>query len=403
MKLWLSIYAFFLPCMLLAGNKPHPFSAQDGNSHINLRVKARNSDLLYLLDCSENSKTVKLGNNWKTLYFEFKPENIGNFEYSHKLNGIDENWSRWSASPYADYEGLPNGNYKLSVQIRNTSGAIVQQLSFPFIISTPWYLTSWAILAFLSSLCILFYLIFQQRLQHANPGIKAEHPEFYHIETDKVISSLQKEELVVEVNTKNKELATVTMHLVERGKLLSRVREELALALKNNLQLADSNDFKIILRMLTDAEKNRHDWEQFSIHFDDVHRNFLSVLKSQYPALSTTDLKLCAYLKLNLSSKEIAQSMNITVKGVEVSRYRLRKKLNISKDVNLFDFLHKISNSNLPAKATESTETDQQADELARFLSFFNKSMTAKFITQGGYDFSSEGIIFKGSIAHNKG
>src|SRR6476620_4882840 len=113
MKLWLSIYVLFLPCLLLAGNKPHAFSAQDGNSHINLRVKAKNSDIIYLLDRSENSETVNLGNNWEILYFEFKPEDIGNLEYSHKLNGIDENWSRWSASPYADYEGLPNGNYKL--------------------------------------------------------------------------------------------------------------------------------------------------------------------------------------------------------------------------------------------------------------------------------------------------
>src|SRR6476660_236148 len=250
MKLWLPIYVLFLPCLLLAGNKPHDFSAQDSNSHINLRVKAKNSDIIYLLDRSENSETVNLGNNWKTLYFEFKSEHLGNFEYSHKLNGIDENWSGWSASPHTEYESLPNGNYKLSVQIRNTSGAIVQQLSYPFIISTQWYMTSWAILGFLSTLCFLFYLLFQKRFQRSNAGIKPEYPEFYPIETDKVISSLQKEELVAEVNIKNKELATVTMHLVERGKLLSRVREELALALKINPQLAGSNDFKIILRML---------------------------------------------------------------------------------------------------------------------------------------------------------
>ncbi len=253
----------------------------------------------------------------------------------------------------------------------------------------------------------LIYLFIRKRLRYSVLENKHKiYPDlinFYHSESDKITSSLQKEELIAEVNLKNKELATVTMHLVERGKLFSKIREELAMVLKNNPSLAASNEFKIILRMLTDAEKNRHDWEQFSIHFDEVHRNFISVLKSQYPALSTTDLKLCAYLRLNLSSKEIARSMNITVKGVEVSRYRLRKKLNISKDVNLFDHLLRITDPEM-VRPTISTHEDTQSekDDLAKFLSFFNKSMTAKFISQGGYDFSGEGIIFKRSVAHNK-
>ena len=77
----------------------------------------------------------------------------------------------------------------------------------------------------------------------------------------------------------------------------------------------------------------------FSIYFDQVHNNFLSNIKAKFPELSSTDLKLCAYLRLNLSSKEIAQLMNISLKGVEISRYRIRKKLNLLPEVNLYDFL----------------------------------------------------------------
>jgi DNA-binding CsgD family transcriptional regulator len=68
-------------------------------------------------------------------------------------------------------------------------------------------------------------------------------------------------------------------------------------------------------------------------------------LKEKFPSLSQNDLKLCAYLKMNLSSKEMAQLMSITIRAVEVSRYRLRKKLNVSSDTNLFDYLMEAANS----------------------------------------------------------
>jgi DNA-binding CsgD family transcriptional regulator len=95
--------------------------------------------------------------------------------------------------------------------------------------------------------------------------------------------------------------------------------------------------------LLSDTEKNDDDWKNFSIYFDEVHNNFLSTMKAKFPSLSSTDLKLCAYLRLNLTSKEIAQLLNISLKGVEISRYRVRKKLHLSTDVNLYDFLIEIT------------------------------------------------------------
>ena len=97
--------------------------------------------------------------------------------------------------------------------------------------------------------------------------------------------------------------------------------------------------------MLTEAERNDADWNQFARHFDQIHSNFLSRLKERFPDLSSNDLKLCAYLKMNMTSKEIAQLMSITIKAVEVSRYRLRKKLQIPSDVALFDYLLKAIDS----------------------------------------------------------
>ncbi|RYY00234.1 MAG: hypothetical protein EOO53_22325 [Gammaproteobacteria bacterium] len=93
--------------------------------------------------------------------------------------------------------------------------------------------------------------------------------------------------------------------------------------------------------MMGEDDKIDENWEHFAHHFDKVHTDFLVVLKSRYPNLTPGELKLCAYLRMNLSNKEIAQLVNISTRGVEIARYRLRKKLGLSKETNLFDFLIK--------------------------------------------------------------
>ena len=81
------------------------------------------------------------------------------------------------------------------------------------------------------------------------------------------------------------------------------------------------------------------DWEQFKHHFDRVHGNFLSRLRKEFIELTPNEQKLCAFLRLNLNSKDIANIMGISLRGVEVARYRLRKKLKLNKGVNLSKFI----------------------------------------------------------------
>ena len=137
------------------------------------------------------------------------------------------------------------------------------------------------------------------------------------------------------------------MHLVQKGELLANVKEEMG-RLKKNGTNGDKphDDLKKILRILDEENKVDKDWDHFAVHFDRVHSNFLKTLKTKYPHLSTHELKLCAYLVMNLSSKEIARLMNISVRGVEISRYRLRKKFHLPTETNLFDFLLQFSSSN---------------------------------------------------------
>jgi DNA-binding CsgD family transcriptional regulator len=129
------------------------------------------------------------------------------------------------------------------------------------------------------------------------------------------------------------------MHLVQKGELLGNIKEEMSRIKKNANGHAAPDEFKKIMRILGEENKMDKDWEQFAQHFDHVHSDFLKNIKLIYPNLSPHELKLCAYLRMNLSSKEIAQLESISVRGVEIGRYRLRKKLKISTETNLFDFL----------------------------------------------------------------
>jgi DNA-binding CsgD family transcriptional regulator len=81
------------------------------------------------------------------------------------------------------------------------------------------------------------------------------------------------------------------------------------------------------------------DWEHFQVHFDKVHGDFSRKFRAEYPHLSPQDMKLSAYLRMNLSTKEIAHLLNISVRGVEISRYRLRKKLMLERSLNLQEFI----------------------------------------------------------------
>jgi DNA-binding CsgD family transcriptional regulator len=162
--------------------------------------------------------------------------------------------------------------------------------------------------------------------------------------SEKEIIALKNEKLESEILGKNSELASVAMHLVQKSELLAKIREELG-HLRKATDDMPSEDLKKLIRILNQETKVDKDWEQFAAYFDNTHSDFLKAIKKVHPLLSAHELKLCAYLKMNLSSKEIAQLLNISVRGVEISRYRLRKKLRIPTEINLFSYFTGFSTS----------------------------------------------------------
>jgi ligand-binding sensor domain-containing protein/DNA-binding CsgD family transcriptional regulator len=305
---------------------------------------------------SQNTKQiVSLSNHWNSFHFEYTSTLFAqksNEEFTYKLIGFDKEWSNWSVKTEKDYTNLPYGKYTFSVKMRNNLGAASSPVNYTFIVEPAWYQTVWAYLIYFMIIAYAVYLgvkaqqkrfdLHQQRHEEEQKRLSYLH-SLELDRNDKEIMTLKNDKLEAELTYKNKELATLTMQMVDRGKLLLNIKDELMVLIKK-LNIPDASyQFRSVFKLLSDTEKNDDDWDNFSMYFDQVHNNFLTTMKAKFPGLSSTDLKLCAYLRLNLSSKEIAQLLNISLKGVEISRYRVRKKLQLSTEINLFDFLIEVT------------------------------------------------------------
>ena len=106
---------------------------------------------------------------------------------------------------------------------------------------------------------------------------------------------------------------------------------------KNSSQTKEA--LKNIVKEIDATLRVREGWQQFEYHFDKVHGDFLSRIREQYKDLTPSEQKLCAFLRLNMNTKEVANLMGISLRGVEVARYRLRKKLGLDKWQNLSSFI----------------------------------------------------------------
>ncbi|ALL06017.1 hypothetical protein AQ505_11250 [Pedobacter sp. PACM 27299] len=306
------------------------------------------------LNSQQQIPEIKYSSN--SFHFEFAAvlqKNQTNITYSYYLKGFDSKWSEYSRKTEKDYTNLPYGSYTFQVKARNNFGEESAVTNYEFVILPPWYQTIYANLFYAVLTVWLIYLIYKRQqkkfVKQREEFLKEQDRMKYlhQLEIDKSeqeIIKLKNERLITEIEIKNSELASTSMHLVQKQELITKIKNDLS-KLNTNIP-SDENLYNLrkIIRLLSTEEKNGESWEQFSIYFDKVHANFLEDLKAEYSNLTNNDLKLAAYLKLGLSTKEIAQLMKISPRGVEISRYRLRKKLQIPAEVTLFDFLSEFRN-----------------------------------------------------------
>ena len=160
---------------------------------------------------------------------------------------------------------------------------------------------------------------------------------------EKELIKLRNEHLEIELKHKSSELADSTMNLVRKNDMLQEIDMQMGqLAAEITKEKNKAAAAKIIRDVRRSIQRNITDddnWEKFEENFNLVYNNFLDKLVAQFPLLKLNDRKLCAYLKMELSSKEMAALLNTSVRSVETARYRLRKKLNLEQGENLTNFI----------------------------------------------------------------
>lgn len=279
-------------------------------------------------------------------------ENPDKLQFSTRLEGFEESWTAWSSSPLRQFTNLKQGTYELQVKAKNLFDAESKTAKFAFTILPPWYYSWWAYAIYVIMAILLIYsgiiylknrvkkskLLFaqaqQKQFQEREKQLQTET-----LEAEKEVIRLRNEKLREEMIQKDKELANNTMQMIQKSKTLTLIKRDLQKLTKETKDDMLISRIRMMIKKINRDIDTDKQWEVFESHFESVHEEFLKRLKQQHPDLSPRELKLCAYLRLNISSKEIASLMNISVRGVEISRYRLRKKLKLEHDQNLTDFI----------------------------------------------------------------
>jgi ligand-binding sensor domain-containing protein len=267
--------------------------------------------------------------------------------YQYMLEGVDQHWSEWMPSTSIIYRRLSPGTYKFKVRTLNAKGHITPNASVTIKVSPPLY-ASWMAIGFyiVIALVITAYTraSYKKKVKkHYEEKRKLELEKIHKEkeEKEKIIIKLQNEKLQADIENKNSQLALSTMAIVRKNQLLQDIAQELE-GLKNELGYRIPNKYySKISKLITQDIESDHDWDTFEKLFDQAHQNFFKRLKETYPSLTPSDLRLCAYLRMNLSSKEIAPLLNISIRGVEERRYRLRKRLALDANESLNDFILK--------------------------------------------------------------
>lgn len=290
-----------------------------------------------------------------TIRFHFSApffEGLENLKFSCYLENYSETWTEWSPDIYKEYNNLKYGEYRFVVKALNNYGIESGTSEFRFTILPPWYRTplahaTYALLVMLVLFMVVMIVRHRMLKSHEKARIKHEEElrkrdemlEHQAVVAEKEIIRLRNEKLRADMLYRDKELANQTNNLVQKNRFLQKIKQELQHIQSTTEDGAVKSKMAILKKRIEKEIDDKQQNRIFESYFEEVHKEFFERLKERYPQLSPKDLRLCAYIRMNIPTKEIATLLNISYRGVEISRYRLRKKMDLSRDVNLSTFL----------------------------------------------------------------
>jgi DNA-binding CsgD family transcriptional regulator len=272
--------------------------------------------------------------------------------FSTYIEGMDEGWSDFVAMQRRQFTNIREGNYVFWVKARNIHGVETEPVGFRFEVLPPWYRTIYAKVAYVIVVVLLlvgvWYLLIWLMERSRMVELKKQQERFRSkeeklrnaaLENEKEMIRLRNEKLRNEMVFKEKELANSTMHIIQKNDFLLNIKEELQKINRSREISSVERKVNEIVRKIDKDIDNESQWEVFELHLEHVHADFINRLQQKNPDLSSREQKLCAYLRMDMSSKEISSLMNISVRAVENNRYKLRKKMGLDAKDNLSDFI----------------------------------------------------------------
>lgn len=260
-----------------------------------------------------------------------------NHQISYKIEGVSSDWSPWQKDGTISLLQLPAGSYELKIRKYAVKGPF-PEFTLPIEVRPAWYNTVWAYLIYIT----LVWLGVQRGLHYHLKRLRKEEQDAQEAERQKEqekVHQLRSEILEAELQNKNNELLLQTSSLVKKNQVMQSLLEELE---RQKETLGERYPNKLYTRMRTLMEETLNDqdsWAVFENYFNNAHQNFMERLRREYDDITTGDLRICCLLRMNLSTKEIASLLNVSIRAVELRRYRLRKRLSLDADINLVDFL----------------------------------------------------------------
>lgn len=318
----------------------------------NKPVHARQSPRLLRRHITE-ADTLTLSYKEAAVTFQFAALNFIDPQknrYAYRLDGFDAEWRYVGARHEATYTNLDPGTYTFRVRATNNDGVWNQRgVALTVVVTPPWWKTIWfrvvaAVLAwsgvmgmYLRRTNRLRRRLEQEKLVEINIK-KAELLEA-RLKYEQELAEMNQTQLENEMLNKNSELASSVMNTVHQNEALLTIKDQLKEALNDQDAQEQRKKVSRVVRQIERAITPDQHWQHFEQLFNQLHENFLQRLKTTYPQLTSRDIKLCAYLRMNLSSKEIASLMGLSVRGAEDLRYRVRKKMGLDTATNLADFI----------------------------------------------------------------
>lgn len=276
--------------------------------------------------------------------------------YRYRLNG--GTWSDPTFNTVKEFTNLHEGHYRFEVKAIGYGGKEASDY-FEFSVLPPWYRSWWAIIIYILLTMAVGYAawrIFQKmEYRKADSVAREKDRELARQQSDfeeesrikdSEIMRLESEKLQNEIRHKSQEMANTLANLAGKNEILISIKEELR-AISNNRDMSPAEQRKALLVLQGKIDGNINSdqlFKRFEEEFDLVHSDFTKRLKGEYPSLTGNEILMCSYLMMNVSTKEIAPLLNITVRGVETMRYRIRKKFGLEREESLTKFLNRFEN-----------------------------------------------------------